>query len=407
MPGHSGLQRLPARTMARIAELIPAHVNRLKKASNAHEKRFALTTPTWEEPAQKFFHLWPKLSVCAPKYAQFLRKCDPADLKKAHVFMNPNASAELVEFYLCVALLLKPKEVRNVEHDSEALLKLAHVTAQEDVEPVLAAAQALATEYCEWTHRVMENDLSIWKELDEGMFWHHSFRRLVPMEYLNFLQQLKSTIFMSIDCASIKAAYEKDCKAKDVLLKKSLQATSRSLKPYSLKHMSASNDNVEPILNEWSDGKDSELDVYNQAAQLTPEFERLILDLNQNNEQNEPSSSGELNSPEGMKTTIPYNTPLPLEDFIPMDSRPGCLQNIQAVQTSAEEVYKSWLDKVGMPVRSTIRNCLIEHHFLHGVSRAWDGVPTEPKTFTRVNSYCRTQVGKSTKVRTNVKEQTF
>ena len=95
--------------------------------------------PAWELPARRFFELWPKLRACSPKYREFVKSCDPKDLKNAHVFMNDAASRELVEYYLCCALLLRPNEVETIATNGDELLKLAEKVAREDVEPVTQA----------------------------------------------------------------------------------------------------------------------------------------------------------------------------------------------------------------------------------------------------------------------------
>eukprot|EP00392_Amoebophrya_sp_AT5.2_P004342 g4350.t1 len=91
--------------------------------------------------------------------------------------MNDAASRELVEYYLCCALLLRPNEVETIATNGDELLKLAEKVAREDVEPVTQAAQALALEYDEAVHRKLE-DQTVWMEIDKELFWHHSFRSL-------------------------------------------------------------------------------------------------------------------------------------------------------------------------------------------------------------------------------------
>lgn len=125
---------------------------------------------------------WPKLVTAAPKYQKWLSKTNPNDLKKAHVFMNDAAQAELVEYYLTCALLFVPDEVKAIEKDSDKLLKLADHVANSIVEPILETGKNLALEYNETEHRALE-DLTIWKEIQDDLYFYHSFENLAKKEF--------------------------------------------------------------------------------------------------------------------------------------------------------------------------------------------------------------------------------
>lgn len=54
-------------------------------------------------------------------------------------------------------------------------------------------------------------------------------------------------------------------------------------------------------------------------------------------------------------------------------------------EEKAVAVYESWLDLAGMPIRSTIRNCLLDHSLLWGVERGWEGPEVLSDTFRSGN----------------------
>jgi len=120
-----------------------------------------------------------------PKYAAFLQKTNRKDLKKVHIFMNDVAQARLFEFYLCCALRLRPEAVEEAGEDSERLLKLARTVAEEDVEPYFQACRDFAAGYDESLHRRID-ETTIWREVEDGLFWHHSFEVAAPSQYAAF-----------------------------------------------------------------------------------------------------------------------------------------------------------------------------------------------------------------------------
>lgn len=130
--------------------------------------------PSWTEKAQTLLTTWEKLHVCMPRYANFMAKCNRKDLKRPHVFMNEQAQAALGEFYLCCALRLRADEVDAAGEDSAKLLDLAGQVAQQDVEPFFQDCRDFVADYNEALHRRLD-DTTIWREVEDGLFWHHSF----------------------------------------------------------------------------------------------------------------------------------------------------------------------------------------------------------------------------------------
>mmetsp|Transcript_41 Transcript_41/g.110 ORF Transcript_41/g.110 Transcript_41/m.110 type:complete len:259 (+) Transcript_41:57-833(+) len=140
---------------------------------------------TWAPTAERLLAKWKDLSVCMPKYAEFLSKTSRKDLKKVHVFMNDAAQAKLFEFYLCCALRLRPQAVEEAGQDSEKLLQLGGLVAQEDVEPFFQECREFVAGYDEHVHRQLD-ETTVWREVDDGLFWHHSFEITARNKYLDF-----------------------------------------------------------------------------------------------------------------------------------------------------------------------------------------------------------------------------
>ncbi|CAD7926610.1 unnamed protein product [Amoebophrya sp. A25] len=266
-------------------------------------------TPTWKAPAERFFAMWPKLSACHERYMAFIKKVNPKDLTQAHVFMNDAAAAELVEYYLALALLLDREAVEKVATDSDALLKLAEKVAREQVEPVMKEAQELALEYDEEAHRALE-DLTIWREIDDALFWHNSFQRFSAEKYSEFtsavLGKTASQLEKVLQSQGKPPAHLKDSNSEDDLLLK-----------------------------------------------LVPSA-RVLVGLDADPNAPSTTSAGK------EETSASWM-------FTP-DER-----------ALATEVYSQWLNAAGMPVRGTIRNCLLDHSLLHGVPRAWEGISPNMK----------------------------
>jgi len=198
---------------------------------------------------------------------EWMKECNPKDLKKPHLFMNDAAGGKLVEYYLCCALLLRPQEVDAIGADNEKLLKLAEAVATNDVEPVLDGARELALAYDENVHRKIE-ELTVWHEVDVDLFWHHSFLQVATEPYGEYEELVQQTIA------------------------------------------------------DW--------DLPTQIPDENASVEKV-------------------------------------ESFI----REHCPEEVPQL---AENVFSSWLDKSGMPVRGTVRNVLLDFGLIYGVDKAWDGV---------------------------------
>jgi hypothetical protein len=117
-----------------------------------------------------------------PLYAEFLKKTNRKDLKRAHVFMNEAAQAKLGEFYLCCALMLRSEAVDAAGQDAAQLLHVAHEVANEDVEPFFQSCRDFVSGYDATLHKRLD-DTTIWREVNDGLFWHHSFEAAAPEAY--------------------------------------------------------------------------------------------------------------------------------------------------------------------------------------------------------------------------------
>eukprot|EP00927_Polykrikos_kofoidii_P079249 TRINITY_DN76031_c0_g1_i1.p1 TRINITY_DN76031_c0_g1~~TRINITY_DN76031_c0_g1_i1.p1 ORF type:complete len:297 (+),score=56.40 TRINITY_DN76031_c0_g1_i1:76-891(+) len=142
-------------------------------------------TPSWVSRAQSLMQTWEKVAMCMPKYAEFLKKTSRKDIKRAHVFMNDDAQARLGEFYLCCALRLRQEEVEAAGEDSARLLALAEKVANEDVEPFFQNCREFVASYDAALHKRLD-ETTIWREVEDSLFWHHSFMASVPGSYERF-----------------------------------------------------------------------------------------------------------------------------------------------------------------------------------------------------------------------------
>lgn len=138
--------------------------------------------PSWTPRAQEIMSKWERLHVCMPKYADFLKKTNRKDLKKPHIFMNDAAQARLAEFYLCCALRLRPDDVDAAGQDAPRLLELARTVATEEVEPFFQSCREFVSGYDQALHKRLD-DTTVWREVDDGLFWHHSFEVAAPDAY--------------------------------------------------------------------------------------------------------------------------------------------------------------------------------------------------------------------------------
>jgi len=138
--------------------------------------------PSWTNKAQDLFAKWEKLAMCMPQYADFLKKTSRKDLKRPHIFMNEAAQAKLGEFYLCCALMLRREAIDAAGQDATQLLQVAHEVANEDVEPFFQACRDFVSGYDAALHKRLD-DTTIWREVDDALFWHHSFEAAAPEAY--------------------------------------------------------------------------------------------------------------------------------------------------------------------------------------------------------------------------------
>eukprot|EP00747_Dinoflagellata_sp_TGD_P165302 gnl/TRDRNA2_/TRDRNA2_186392_c0_seq1.p1 gnl/TRDRNA2_/TRDRNA2_186392_c0~~gnl/TRDRNA2_/TRDRNA2_186392_c0_seq1.p1 ORF type:complete len:283 (+),score=74.52 gnl/TRDRNA2_/TRDRNA2_186392_c0_seq1:42-851(+) len=142
-------------------------------------------SPLWAPKAMDLLSKWEKLSVCMPRYADFRAKTKSRDVKKLHVFMNEEAQARLGEFYLCCALRLREQAVDECGKDAEKLMQLANAVATEEVEPFFKDCQEFVKDYDEALHRRLDGT-TVWREVDDSLFWHHSFEAACPDVYAAF-----------------------------------------------------------------------------------------------------------------------------------------------------------------------------------------------------------------------------
>jgi hypothetical protein len=167
----------------------------------ANKNKVASQMP-WVKSAESFFETWKKVSPCMPKYAEFLALHKTTDgptlgnglmhdMKLARRAQNGRVAREEVvaalgEFYLHVALQLRPQEVEAAGSDDFGLLKLAQKVAEEDFEPFVENARELVFDYDPALHKALENT-SPWYEVDDGLFYQANFDVASPSAFLHFL----------------------------------------------------------------------------------------------------------------------------------------------------------------------------------------------------------------------------
>lgn len=184
----------PGDLVPSLAALIPqTPQNKDKKASQM----------PWVKASEDFFDTWKKLKPCMFKYEEFLQahKGSGTDLGKGFlhdlkVVQNAQqgkvASKEveqlLGEFYLAVALQLRPQEVEASGSDNQALLQLANRCAQEDFEPFIDQARNLVSDYDHDLHQALEETSPLYEvENGEGLFWHANFDAAAPAPFQHYL----------------------------------------------------------------------------------------------------------------------------------------------------------------------------------------------------------------------------
>lgn len=154
-------------------------------ASLAAKACIGRVKPTWAIEAQDLLRRWGEVAPCMKHYAEFRSKTKARDLKKQHVFMNEKASAELARFYLCCAVRIRREEVDACGTDNQKLLELAGKVATENVEPFFDECREFAKGYDKNLHRALD-ETTVWYEVDDGLFWHHSFEAGAKGEYAAF-----------------------------------------------------------------------------------------------------------------------------------------------------------------------------------------------------------------------------
>lgn len=157
----------------------------------------------WVKKSEAFFQTWQKISPCMPKYEAFLKSHTGSsslgggflqDMGKMRESMQGKAMSEqsqaaLGEFYLAVALQLRPDEIEAAGSDSQALLRVARTCAEEDFEPCLEQAQAFVEDYNPNLHQALEETCPLY-EVDDGLFWRANFDVVAPAEFHHFLTAL-------------------------------------------------------------------------------------------------------------------------------------------------------------------------------------------------------------------------
>jgi len=157
----------------------------------------------WVTKSQAFFQTWEKLKVCMPKYEAFLQTHVPLgggggdfnnDVRVMSKKMEGRAMKEesqvaLAEFYLAVALQLRPADIDAAGSDSQALLQVARDCAEKDFEPCIEQARDLVADYNAAMHEALE-ETSPFYEVDSSLFWISNFDIVAPMEFHHFLTAL-------------------------------------------------------------------------------------------------------------------------------------------------------------------------------------------------------------------------
>jgi hypothetical protein len=161
----------------------------------------------WVRKSETFFKTWEKVAPCMAQYEAFLkahkdvsqgpaslgqgfqrdvRAMQAAQMGKA---MNPAAEVALGEFYLSVALRLRPHEIDAAGSDSKALLNVARSCAEEEFEPFIEDARALVSDYDASMHMALEDTCPLY-EVDEGLFWRANFDVTSAAEFQHFITAL-------------------------------------------------------------------------------------------------------------------------------------------------------------------------------------------------------------------------
>ncbi|CAD7942821.1 unnamed protein product [Amoebophrya sp. A120] len=336
-------RQVAARGSVRLQEAV---LGRFATAVPLLGKKVA-AAPAWQRPAASFFEIWPKLRTCIPKYQEFVKSCDAKDLKDAHVFMNEGASKELVEYYLCCALMLQREAVEKAASDSQALLALAEKVAREHVEPVIQDAQRLALEYREDVHRNLE-ELTVWREVDESLYWHHSLKTLLPQQYDDYCKA--TTQGLAATLAERQGQLLRAHHKQDQQVTTETRSSSGTVAP----------------------GEEVEGD---RAPACGPAgggaFRTVDEKASHGMKIKACSSSAEIRGTDEEEAGA---LALPTAEQVASE-----LEASSEARALALALYTGWIDLAGMPVRGAIRNCLVDHSLLHGVPRAWDGAGLVPQ----------------------------
>ncbi|KAL8449605.1 hypothetical protein Emed_003037 [Eimeria media] len=113
------------------------------------------------------------------------------------LIVNPQAQAKLGEFYLCCAYALKPEEVDAAGDDRNKLLKLARQTAEEDVEPWIAAVRAFVGDYDPSVAQKLEEAAAL-KASAEPTFWRLNFEAAAPQRFARFLEEVSRHLYIHL-----------------------------------------------------------------------------------------------------------------------------------------------------------------------------------------------------------------
>merc|ERR1719410_877303 len=109
--------------------------------------------------------------------------------QQAGKLMRPEVLAALGEFYLAVALRLRPEAIDAAGVDATGLLRIARDCAEEDFEPFIEEARALVANYDPSLHAALEETCPLY-EVDEGLFWRANFDVAAPAEFHHYLTAL-------------------------------------------------------------------------------------------------------------------------------------------------------------------------------------------------------------------------
>merc|ERR1719188_1428297 len=123
----------------------------------------------WVKSAEEFFEMWPKIGPCMGKHHHFLSVHQgpkvghglQTDMKLVQKemggkTMSEDAMVAIGEFYLCVALQLRPEEINAAGSDNESLLAVARKCAEEDFEPFIERARHFVADYDGPMHKTLE-----------------------------------------------------------------------------------------------------------------------------------------------------------------------------------------------------------------------------------------------------------